>query len=142
MKDIGRSKTFSEPHRARTRTETTSVLFILHIDLKIYISFVIIKTLKIIYTVPTLVLTRVCLNMGDIMSTPQPLFPSYQLPYSLGEVNITSPHMRPLVQIVHRGPQYYVISPGPYDLSSNHVIYIYISIRNKPPRGISLSKLI
>ena len=25
-------------------------------------------------------------NMGDIMSTPQPLFPSYQLPYSLGGV--------------------------------------------------------
>ena len=35
-------------------------------------------------------------NMGDIMSTPQPLFSSYQLPYSLGGVKITSPHMRPL----------------------------------------------
>ena len=55
------------------------------------------KTHKIIYTVPTLVLIRVCLNMGDIMSTPQPLFPSYQLPYSLGGVNIASPHMRPLL---------------------------------------------
>ena len=55
------------------------------------------KIQKIIYTVPTLVLTRVCLNMGDIMSTPQPLFPSYQLPYSLSEVNVTSPHMRPLL---------------------------------------------
>ena len=54
------------------------------------------KTQKIIYTVPTLVLTRVCLNIGYIMSTPQPLFPSYQLPYSLGGVNIASPHMQPL----------------------------------------------
>ena len=44
----------------------------------ISISFNIIKTQKIEYTVPTLVLTRVCLNMGDIMSTPQPLSPSYQ----------------------------------------------------------------
>ena len=35
-------------------------------------------------------------NMGDIMSTPQPLFPSYHLPYSLGGVKVKSPHMRPL----------------------------------------------
>ena len=54
------------------------------------------KTQKIVCTMPTLVLTRVCPNMGDIMSTSQPLFPSYQLPYSLGGVNVTSPHMRPL----------------------------------------------
>ena len=54
------------------------------------------KFQKTVYSEPTLVLTRVCLNMGDIMSTPQPLFPSYQLPYSLGGVKIISPHMRPL----------------------------------------------
>ena len=28
----GRSKTLSEPHRVRTRSESTSVLFVLHID--------------------------------------------------------------------------------------------------------------
>ena len=50
-------------------------------------------------------------NMGDIMSTPQPLFPSYHLLYSLDGVKIKSPHMRPLSQVVHRGPQYNVISP-------------------------------
>ena len=31
-----------------------------------------------------------------IMPTPQPLFPNYHLPYSLGGVKISSPHMRPL----------------------------------------------
>ena len=35
-------------------------------------------------------------NMSDIMSTPQSLFLSYQLSYSLGGVKVSSPHMRPL----------------------------------------------
>ena len=34
IKDNGRSKMFSESRRAKTRSETTSVSFILHIDLK------------------------------------------------------------------------------------------------------------
>ena len=56
-------KPFSEPRRARTRSETTSVLLYYIQILKtiyIYIGFYILKTRKIIYTKPTLVLTRVC----------------------------------------------------------------------------------
>ena len=59
----GRSKTFSNPRRTRTRSKTTSVLLYYIQILKtiyIYIGFYILKTKKKIYTVPTLVLTRVC----------------------------------------------------------------------------------
>ena len=56
-------------------------------------------------------------NMCDIMSTPQPFFPSYHLSYSLSGVKVKSPHMRPLTQVDHRGPQYYIISP----CNKNHV---------------------
>ena len=53
----GRSKTFSEHHRARTMSETTSVSFIIHIYFQniLYINFYICKI-----TVLTLVLTQVC----------------------------------------------------------------------------------
>ena len=47
-KNNGRSKAFSEPRRARTRSETTSVfIFIIHIDIKHNTcTFYILKTKK------------------------------------------------------------------------------------------------
>ena len=63
LKSHGQSNTFSDPRRARTRSETTNVLLYYIEILKtiyIYISFYILKTQKIIYIEPTLVLTRVC----------------------------------------------------------------------------------
>ena len=60
---MGCRKTFFKHRRARTMLETTSVSFIIHIDLsKSYYTytFIFIKNHKITYTVPTLVLTRVC----------------------------------------------------------------------------------
>ena len=50
------------------------------------------KIQKTVYIELTLVLTRVC----PTWATPQPLFSSYHLPYSLGGVKIKSPLMRPL----------------------------------------------
>ena len=63
FKTNGRSKTFSEFRRARTRSETTSVFVLYYIyrfENIIHISFYSKKTQKIIYIEPTLVLTRVC----------------------------------------------------------------------------------
>ena len=63
FKTNGRSKTFSKPCQARTRSETTSVFalyYIYRFENILYISFYNKKTQKIIYIEPTLVLTWVC----------------------------------------------------------------------------------
>ena len=61
FKTNARSKTFSEPRRARTRLETTSVFVLYYIyrfENIIHISFCNKKTQKIVYIEPTLVLTQ------------------------------------------------------------------------------------
>ena len=62
LKAYGRSRTFSEPRRAKTRSETTNVFVytIYRFEIIIHIRFYSMKTQKIIYIDPTLVLTRVC----------------------------------------------------------------------------------
>ena len=62
LKAHGQSKIFSDPRRARTRLETTSVLlYYIYILKTIYIhKFLYFENQKVIYTEPTLVLTRVC----------------------------------------------------------------------------------
>ena len=49
LKHHGRSKTFSEHRQAKTRSKTTSVLFIIRIDLKTMYIYNIMKTKNIIY---------------------------------------------------------------------------------------------
>ena len=63
FKTNGRSKMFSEPRRARTRSETTSVFVLYYVYIfenMVHISIYSTKTQKIVYIEPTLVLTRVC----------------------------------------------------------------------------------
>ena len=98
FKTHGRSKTFSEYRRAKTKSETTSVPFIIHIN------FYIMKTKKISYTVPTLVLTRVCrpwvMYHGDTPTTLSELTSLQQPRWSESQ----SPHMRPLSQVHPQEP--------------------------------------
>ena len=101
FKTHGQSKSFFENRRAKMKSETTSVLFIIHIDFKniIHIDFYIMKTKKISYTVPTLVLTRVCrtwvMHHNDTPTTLPELTSSKQPRWSESQ----SLHMQPLSQV-------------------------------------------
>ena len=101
FKTHGQSKSFSEHCRAQTKSKTTSVPFIIHIDFKniIHIDFYIMKTKKISYTVPTLVLTRVCrtwvMHHNDTPTTLPELRSSKQPRWSESQ----SLHMQPLSQV-------------------------------------------
>ena len=97
---MGGQKTFFEPHRARTRSETTCVLlyYIYMKTICVYLIFIIWKSRKQ-YTLSLHWCWPGYVHMSDIMSTPQPLFSSYQLPHSLGGMKVTSPHMRPVITV-------------------------------------------
>ena len=88
----GRSKTLFESYRARTRSKSTSVLLYYIQILKQYINkFLYYENQKIIYTEPTLVLTREC--QAQVMhhaDTPTTLL-ELPFPYSLGGVKYHLP---------------------------------------------------
>ena len=140
-KTNGGSKTFSEPHRARTKSETTSVFVLCYIYRFKNIIHIVLQyenSENNMYCAHTGVDPGM-FNMGDIMSTSQSPFPSYHLPYS--GVKVKSPHMRPLTQVDHRGPQYYVISPcnkNPCQKRAHVNIYTYVikNIYIQPASGL------
>ena len=65
LKHYERSKTFSEHRRVKTRSEITSILFIIRIDLKSMYIYNIMKTKNIIYFAHTSVDPSMS-TMGDV----------------------------------------------------------------------------
>ena len=99
LKTNGRSKTFSESRRARTRSETTSVLlYYIYVYLKTMCIFNVynMKIQKTIYIEPTLVLTRVCPTWTTSCRHPNHSSRAINSHTASVEWKITSPHMRPL----------------------------------------------
>ena len=88
---------------------------------------------KIIYAEPTLMLNRACqtqaMHHADTPTTLSELTSLIQPQWS----EISSPNMRHLSQVVHKGPQYYVTSPSSENSYHSHdhtYIYVYIKIHS------------